>query len=92
VTHLDGNAPAPRRWTRTGIALMVISIVLWAPLLVVPFLPLALELRALLGGGLLVGAELFFWVGAVLAGPEALKRSWRWLRDRLPILRIRSTH
>lgn len=79
---------AAPRWTRTGLFLIAISFLLWAPLPAVPLLPLSVEGRAGVGGGMLLGAEVTFWLGVVLSGPQALHklRAWsrRWLRGRLP--------
>ncbi len=59
-----------------------LSLALWVPLPVVPFLPLSSGAKAALGGGLIAGAEIAFWVGAVLAGPEAARWTRSWLRLR----------
>ena len=45
-----------------------------ALLLVLPFLPLSLTERAIGAAGLVVMAEVMFWVGAVLAGHEVVRR------------------
>ncbi|MBO9542097.1 transporter suffix domain-containing protein [bacterium] len=59
---------------RLGIGLMILSCGLWVALLVVPFLPLATSHKAALGGAVVVGAEVLFWVGGLIAGPEAITR------------------
>ena len=75
---------SPERWTRTGVFLIAISFVLWAPLPAVPLLPLSTPVRAGVGGGMLLGAEVAFWLGVVISGPQALQKlreGWRaWLR------------
>jgi len=70
-------------WTRTGIALLVVSALLWVPLPAVPFLPLSTGAKAALGTGLVVAAEIAFWVGAALAGPETVRRARAWIRGTL---------
>ena len=70
------------RWTKTGIALMACSLVIWLVLPLIPFLPLSVGARVTLAGGTLVAAEVFFWLGALLAGPEATRRARSWFRGR----------
>ena len=59
-----------------------LSLALWVPVPAVPFLPLSSGAKAALVGGLIVGAEIAFWLGAILAGPEATRRMRSWLRIR----------
>ncbi len=66
-------------WRKAGIGLLGLSLALWVPLPAVPFLPLSSGAKAALGGGLIAGAEIAFWVGAILAGPEAARRTRWWL-------------
>lgn len=59
---------------------MLGSLPIWPLLLVVPFLPMSLEAQAITATTMIVVAEIAFWLGAVLAGPEAAKRvrsKWR---------------
>ena len=49
----------------------------------VPFLPLSTGAKAALGTGLVVAAEIAFWVGAALAGPETVRRARAWIRGAL---------
>lgn len=60
--------------------LLGLSVVLWMPLPVVPFLSISGADKATLGGGLIVAAEVAFWLGAALAGPEAARRMRSWFR------------
>ena len=69
---------------RAGVILLGLSLALWVPLPAVLFLPLSTGAKATLGGGLVVGAEIAFWLGAVLAGPEAARRTRSWIRRALP--------
>ena len=68
---------------RAGVILLGLSLALWVPLPAVPFLPLSTGAKATLGGGLIVGAEIAFWLGAVLAGPAAARRTRLWIREAL---------
>ncbi len=72
----------PGAWTRAGGVLLVGSALLWAPLPIVPFLPLSPGAKAAVAGGLVVVAEIAFWAGAALAGPEAARRMRSWFRMR----------
>ena len=62
--------------------MMGLSLVFWVPLPAVPFLPLSGAAKTALAGGLIAGAEIAFWVGAILAGPEVARRMRSWLRIR----------
>ncbi len=68
---------------KVGLGFLALSVVLWVPLPVVPFLPLSGAHQAALAGALVVSAEVAFWVGAVLAGPEAARRVRSGLRRAL---------
>ena len=59
---------------------MGLSIALWLPLPVVPFLSLSGATKAATGAGLVGAAEIAFWTGAVLAGPEVVRRIRSWVR------------
>ncbi|MBW2290454.1 MAG: transporter suffix domain-containing protein [Deltaproteobacteria bacterium] len=60
--------------------LLGLSVLLWAPIPVIPFLSISSASKAAVGGGLVVSAEIAFWLGAVLAGPEAANRMRSWFR------------
>lgn len=64
---------------RVGLVIMVSSLPLWLVLPVLPFLPMTLELKATVAGGVVVVAEVMFWTGAVLAGPTVVRRLRAWL-------------
>ena len=68
-------------WTRVGVVLLALSLLLWVPLPVVPFLPLSPGAKAAVAAGLVVGAEIAFWAGAAMAGPEAARRTRSWIRN-----------
>lgn len=63
-----------------GWGLVGLSGVAWAALLVVPWLPTDAARKAAIAGALLVGAEIVFWLGALLLGPEAVRRFRHWQR------------
>ena len=69
-------------WAKTGVGLLGLSLALWVPLPVVPFLPLSGGAKAALAAGLIAAAEIAFWLGAILAGPEVARRTRSWLRIR----------
>ena len=75
-------APRTRRWARVGVVLMASSLPLWPALLAVPFLPLSLAAQGGVATGIVVVAEVAFWGGAALAGPEAARRMRSWWRRR----------
>ena len=69
------------RAARVGVILMGASLALWVALPVVPFLPLETGEKAALAGGQVIVAEVIFWLGAAIAGPEAARRiRSRWFR------------
>ena len=78
----EGRAGAPPsgpggRWV-AFVAIMgavVIPTLLWAAVpLVVPFLPLTTGQKVWASGGLVVAAEVVFWVSALLLGREVVRR------------------
>ena len=75
---------APRRpisrWAKVGTVLMIASLPLWPILLVVPFLPLGIAARGAAGTVIVVLAEIMFWGGAALTGPETARRIRSWWR------------
>lgn len=73
------EARRPTLWAKVGVVLLGLSVLLWVPLPAVPFLSLSGGHKAALGGGLLLGAEVAFWLGAALAGPEAARRARSWI-------------
>ena len=63
-----------------GVILMSASLILWILLLGVPFLPLTVAARGTVATAVIVVAEVIFWGGAALAGPEAARRMRSWWR------------
>jgi hypothetical protein len=62
---------------RTGVLLLVLSVVCWLLIPVVPLLGLRGAATAVAVGSLVVGAEIVFWLGLVLAGRD----TWRLARE-----------
>ena len=63
---------------------MVASLGLWALIPLLPFLPISGAQRLASAGVILVAAEIVFWIGALLAGPDAARRMRSWWRTRSP--------
>jgi hypothetical protein len=78
--------PRSRFVAQAGVVLLVLSVVLWLPLPILPFLPIDGADQLAIAGGLVISAEVAFWTGAALAGPEAARRIRSWWRrsDRGP--------
>ncbi len=77
------NLDRKRRPAATaGVILLGLSLALWVPLPAVPFLPMGSAGKVALAGTLVVAAEVAFWLGAALAGPEAARRMRFWWRSR----------
>ena len=75
----------PMRFSRIatlGIVLAIGSVIPWLLLLVLPILPLSLTEQAIAAAGLLVLAEVMFWVVVVLAGHEVVGRVWQKLNPK----------
>ena len=71
---------AEGRAARVGVILMFASLALWVVLPVIPFLPMETGAKATLAAGQVVVAEVIFWLGAAIAGPEAARRMRVWRR------------
>ncbi len=55
---------------KIGVALILLSGVLWFSLFAIPFLPMTIGQKAALTGADFVAVQIAWWVGATLAGPE----------------------
>ena len=66
---------------KVGVVLMGLSVALWVALPVIPFLPIHVGMKATVAGSQIVVAEVAFWLGAALAGPEATRRMRSWWRS-----------
>jgi hypothetical protein len=69
--------PVPVRF---GVALIVVSGVLWFSLFAIPFLSLTLGQKTALGGAVFVGVQITWWSGVALAGPRVVKSLTGWFR------------
>jgi hypothetical protein len=82
--------PARLSWmAQVGLGLAIGSVLPWLLLLGLPFLPLTGAQKALGAGGLLVLAEVMFWLGALLAGPAIVQRYRAKLHPKVLWKRIR---
>ena len=77
---MTSEPPSRNRWAFAGVILMSLSLLLWVSLLGVPFLPVSMAGRGAVATAVIVVAELAFWVGAAMAGPEAARRMRSWWR------------
>ncbi len=59
---------------RIGVALILLSGMLWFSLFAIPFLPLTLGQKAALAGADFIGVQIAWWIGAVLVGPQMVAR------------------
>ena len=59
---------------RVGLIILAISLVFWAFLPIIPFLPLSAGKKTLIGGITFLLAEVTFWGGALLAGKEVVQK------------------
>jgi len=80
------QACANQSYRSAGIALIVVSCVLYVLLLAVPFLPIRSDAQVLLATGLLLSSEGTFWIGCLIAGKDVIARLraqlWPWPRRR----------
>jgi hypothetical protein len=60
--------------TGLGWVLFVASFPVWLGMFAVPFLPLSVSTRVLLGAILAVAGEIMFWAGGALLGTSAVLR------------------
>ena len=75
------HEPAPDRGNaanRLGWGMMIASVVVWAVLPALPFLEMTNGQRVAIAAAVLVVAEVLFWLGALLAGPDAVRRMKSW--------------
>jgi len=81
------TAPVSSRATfrvRLGIALIVLSCVLWLALFAIPFLPLDVAQKSVLGFSVFVAVQVAWWGGAAIAGPAFVGRLMAAFRRFLP--------
>ena len=81
--------PMPRWRVILGYGVVFFSLVCFALVLVIPFLPLSAGLRASLWTGTLITAEAGFWVGILIAGPDLLRKVRVWTQAAKNLFRRR---
>ncbi len=75
----EGNGPSAEpssvsRSSRFGVALILLSGVLWFSLFAIPFLPLTVSQKAALAGADFVAVQIAWWIGAAMAGPKLVAK------------------
>lgn len=87
-TETPVPAGGPGRLRKLGLALVVLSFVLYGGILLVPFLPLSTGGKIAVSSGLAVTGELSFWIGGIILGREIIARyrnklnPLRWFKGR----------
>jgi hypothetical protein len=76
-----GSTPGPRAWVLV-VVLLVTPGALYAAVPVVPFLPLTTAQKIGFASGLVVAAEIVFWVAALFVGKEVISRYCRFFDPR----------
>ena len=69
-----------------GYILLAISCVAWLAVPVIPFLPLSAVEKASWVGGVIIFAEIAWWLAMPLLGKEIIawcKNAWQWCKRRL---------
>jgi VIT1/CCC1 family predicted Fe2+/Mn2+ transporter len=79
-TTAPGQPQTRRVLPRIGWGLLISSVVLWFAIPVLPFLPISGGQQLAAAAAILIVAEVLFWVGAAIAGPEAVRRVRSWWR------------
>ena len=72
--------------TLTGHAVLALSLVAWAALPVLPFLPMEAARKAAWAGGVFIFAEITWWLAVALLGKEIVvwfSQQWLKLKSRL---------
>jgi len=64
---------------KIGLGLMVLSCILYAGLLLIPFMGLSIKGKATMAGGLILMGEVTFWLGCLIAGKELMTRYRQYL-------------
>ncbi|MCM3720034.1 transporter suffix domain-containing protein [Fictibacillus phosphorivorans] len=66
---------------KIGIVMIILSFVLWVFIPIIPFLTLSAAIKTGIVSGLIIGGEVLFWLGALLAGKDIVKnfiqKFWR---------------
>ena len=64
------------------IGLILLSGVCFFVMLSIPWMPLSVTQKAMLGGGLFVTVQVSWWVGAAILGPAAIKKISSWFSSK----------
>jgi hypothetical protein len=59
---------------KIGIIFIILSFVLWIFIPIIPFLSFSAAIKTAIVSGLFIGGEVFFWLGALLAGKDIVKK------------------
>ena len=63
-----------RTMTGVGIGLILLSGILWFSLFAIPFLPLSLGTKTVVGAVVFAGVQITWWTGAAFVGPASLRK------------------
>ena len=64
---------------KVGVGLIILSTLKYVVLIGIPFLSYSRNTKLVIGSGLIVAAEIMFWVGAVLVGKEVIEKYRKYL-------------
>lgn len=76
-----------------GYILLAISCIAWLAVPVIPFLPLSTVQKASWVGGIIIFAEIAWWLAVPLLGKEIIdwcKNAWQWCKRRLCFKSVKS--
>lgn len=75
-SNADGETQSAKAGpaTRIGVALILLSGVLWFSLFAIPFLPISFAKKGIIAGIVFIGVQVAWWSGAALAGPATVKK------------------
>lgn len=59
---------------KAGLVLIALAVLCWVFMLIIPFLAFSTKIKAALVTFALIVGEVFFWIGAVLAGKDTVKK------------------
>jgi hypothetical protein len=76
----SSNTVAWKKWM--GIGLIGLSGIWFAALILTPFTPFSIEVKALLVLLFLILMEISFWIGTVIVGKQVLSKFWSSLKTK----------
>ena len=59
---------------KIGLGLMVLSCIIYAGFLTIPFLPLSAQGKVATGTGIFIAGEAAFWIGCLIVGKEVMTK------------------